>query len=50
MEYTKTFTTNQKSQIDALYGENRKYMEDIIGRFKEKLALAIVEQLYLTPA
>ena len=45
MEYTKTFTSNQKSQIDTLYEENRKFKEDIIGKFKEKLALAIVEQL-----
>ena len=45
MEYTKTFSANQKSQIDSLYDENRKYKDDIIAKFKEKLALAIIEQL-----
>ena len=45
MEYTKTFTTNQRTQIDQLYMENRQYKDDIIGKFKESLVKAIIEQL-----
>lgn len=45
MEYTKTFTTNQKAQIDQLYKENREYKDDLIVKFKEAITKAVIEQL-----
>ena len=45
MEYTKIFTTNQKTQIDQLYKENREYKDDMVAKFKEALTKAIIEQL-----
>ena len=48
MEYTKTFTANQKTQIDQLYNENREYKDGIIVKFKEALTKAIIEQLDAT--
>jgi len=45
MEYTKTFTSNQKEQIDKLYNESREYKADITEQYKAQLALAIIEQL-----
>ena len=48
MEYTKTFTANQKTQIDQLYKENREYKDGIIVKFKEALTKAVIEQLDFT--
>ena len=48
VNFGKEFAAKKQEQIDKLYEENRKYRDDIIGAFKQKLVLGVIEQLSKT--
>ena len=45
VNFWKQLVERKQADIDKLYDENRDYKDDIIGQFKKKLVLGVIEQL-----
>ena len=45
VDFGTKFAEKKQEQIDKLYEENRKYKDELIEKFKEKLVMGIIEQL-----